>query len=289
MSIPPTTTPPQPPTTLSALRKGVIVNMINLNSTNRANIQVPITAATSWFVARVAPDGSLINTNIADEQALVSQTHAGGGKVDFSLGGGTQNAADLATAVNINTTAFINAIINHLKTIGADGVKLDFEWLGDIISGSQMLNFIIRLRQELDAAAPGGARRHYITLDVAPGEIGNTRWSTLGQQEPYIDAICVMCYDTNTHPDAALIESLVDSPDYPWPSKMNGKKSKVFPGMAITGLRPPTIAWYEDTTVAEWAQVCNWAAANGYGGVMVWDHVYMTAAHWSAVASAFGI
>lgn len=239
-------------------KKWVVLNVINWGT-------LKITAAAdeyTYFVLPVLANGTLTGTSDAAEKKFVADVHALGKIACFSIAGGSNNVANITSAVMNNRAAFINNIYNHLVQYGFDGVTVDIE--NTSIDPDVMVTFFKELRAKLGLKRKIGVYTQPYQLNFDPTVIDPYKmvWNKFEQAAQYIDWLAPMCYDFANTVAEAEAETLR------WLPKVGGDKSKLLFGAAVnynaTGL-----------DITEFPQILDWVNAQGLGGVGIWqDQIY---------------
>lgn len=203
----------------------------------------------TYFVLLSSANGTLSNGNEAQERAFITKVHAAGGKATFSIGGGTQNIANITSAVT-NRAGLIAAIQARLAW-GYDGVTLDIE--NTNISSATMNAFITSLRAAIGTAIIGIYTQPYART---------TTWKDIGLIKDKFNWISSMNYDFPNTTSEFIAETQL------WVDMVG--KDKVLAGMAVN---------YDTTglNLTELPIVMNWV--KGIKGIGIWENVAYTQAY----------
>jgi spore germination protein YaaH len=220
-----------------------------------------------WFAAHVKPDGTLDFQNYPlDRKQFTAAAKKAGAFAMLSLGGSSQNALDLAAVANSATRlkAFLANLAAELANSGFDGACLDFE--DDAVRDiADLAGFTQAIRTSL----PGKR----ISADVQ-NYLESTVWANFANIEPNLDCVSSMDYDEGSEMAKYPTKlAYVQARSALWPAH----PAKFFPGVAISG------SANENFTASDVQQIAAWARSQNFGGLMVWNILYMNAAYWTAL------
>lgn len=241
-------------------KRYVLLNCINWGSLGN----LPPATEYTYFVLLVKPDGKLYGGNDAQERKFIADVKAKGGKVTFSIGGGTQSVLDIVTAV-INRGALITEIASRMALYGYDGVTLDIE--NTNIPSTNINSFIGELRARLGPTA-------IIGLNVQPYQI-NTVWGQIQAVQSAITWLAPMLYDAGTYNRQKWITDT-----NAWVTKVG--KEKLLCGLAVN--YPAPDGGLNPTHLGEMLDVIN---TEGWKGVGLWNDALHTAPYQDVLKSKF--
>lgn len=225
-------------------KKYVVVDVINWGNLN--NLPVPDASELTYFVLPVGSNGVLMDTSTIIESKFVSDIHSQGKKATFSIAGGGNNLIDITNAVNQKIN-LINSIVNHVTSLGYDGVTLDVE--GTNVDPQAMVDFINLLRTTLGPDKVIGCY-------VQPYQL-STVWSKLDQAINSLTWVSPMMYDFPNTVEEFKTFTLK------WLTKV--PKDKLLAGAAIN---------YDATglDIVEFPLILDWINEQGLKGIGLWEH-----------------
>ena len=271
--------PNYPPLPATRPQRKVCMNVLQTQTNDKNGVaaltalEVDLTTECSSFAWSINSAGTTLtprSPNNTTGAALVTKVRQySGKKVTWSFGGGAQNAADMETAISTNKDTTVATIVTHTVSGGYDGVKLDIE--NTSLDAQVYVDFITALRAALDASSPG----YLITMDVQPSAYQNV-WSRINEVESMIDNIYIMVYDI------VYTTETIKSRTMNWVSKMNGRRDKISPGLAILDALDRTL------TLDEFKEIIYWVKENNFGGIMIWNNYQMETTYYDAIDTMWG-
>ncbi len=195
--------------------------------------------------------------------SLINYVHSRGGKVNISVGGAT-SAYWLSTALQGSTPSAIAAnLATAVKNYGFDGIDLDIEEPNADAPagfGATAATFINDLRTNLGPSVP-------ISLTV-PGQCTDpsTYWPTMIEDcKDSVTTVNFMEYYITLESGNTLVQQAeADMKSYATTFGLSMSQMSM-------GLMPGTSSANNNLTVADAAQLAQWAAQNGLAGVSMWD------------------
>lgn len=244
--------------------KYVMLNCINWASFD--NLPILDASELTNFVYLVSGAGVILGGNSTIENKLVSDVHAKGKKVTFSIAGGTQSVADITAAVTTNRTAFINNIANKITQYNYDGIAVDIE--NTNLNSQVMPDFLNALRAKLDTIKPNLR----IGVYTQPYQL-NTVWAKIAEAKNAITWLSPMLYD---YPNSV---EQIKTTTQPWVDRVG--KEKILLGAAVN---------YDASgfDLNEWSRALDIVNTEGWQGVGIWQNQLYTQPYRDITKSKFG-